>query len=222
LEQLHDRRKQVVRLHLRGTAVMEIAALTGLSYRTVRNAIDLFVAGDWSAIKPAARGRSAGDGRLLSAQQEASVRRTFCDKRPERLKMEFALWTRGAVMQFVEREFGVRLSIRATGEYLRRWGFTPQKPIKRAYEQRPEAVKQWLDLQYPAIERRAKARGRRDPLGRRDRAGQHRRARAQLCAARQDPSDHGCGRHAREAVDDLHRDQPRARQLDDHRRGVQP
>jgi hypothetical protein len=62
-------------------------------------------------------------------------------------------------MQFVQREFGVRLSIRATGEYLRRWGFTPHKPIERAYEQRPEAVKQWLDQQYPAIERRAKAEG---------------------------------------------------------------
>ena len=45
-------------------------------------------------------------------------------------------------MQFIEREFGVKLSIRATGEYLRRWGFTPQKPIKRAYERRrPEAVR---------------------------------------------------------------------------------
>ncbi len=159
LEQLHERRKQVVRLHLRSTGVMEIAALTGLSYPAVRKAIDLYVAGGWLAIKPAARGRSAGDGRLLSAQQEASLRRTLCDKRPEQLKMEFALWTRGAVKHFVEREFGVRLSIRATGEYLRRWGVTPQKPIKRAYEQRPEAVKQWLDQQYPAIERRAKAEG---------------------------------------------------------------
>jgi transposase len=159
LEQLHERRNQVVRLHLRGTAVMEIAALTGLSYPTVRKAIDLFVAGGWSAVKPVARGRSAGEGRLLSAQQEASVRRTICDKRPEQLKMEFALWTRGAVMQFIEREFDVRLSIRATGEYLRRWGFTPQKPIKRAYDQRPEAVKQWLEQPYPAIERRAKAKG---------------------------------------------------------------
>ena len=75
------------------------------------------------------------------------------------MKMEFALWTRGAVMQFIEREFGVRLSIRATGEYLRGWGFTPQKPIKRAYEQRPEAVKQWIEQEYPAIEHRAKAEG---------------------------------------------------------------
>lgn len=138
---------------------MAIVEMTGLSYPTVRKAIDLFNAGGWAAIKPAGRGRSAGDGRRLSAEQEASVRRTICDKRPEQLKMEFALWTRGAVMQFIEREFAVRLSIRATGEYLRRWGFTPQKPIKRAYEQRPEAVKQWIEQEYPAIERRAKAEG---------------------------------------------------------------
>lgn len=87
------------------------------------------------------------------------MRRTICDKRPEQLKMAFALWTRAAVMQFIEREFGVRLSIRATGEYLRRWGFTLQKPIKRAYEQRPEAVQQWLDKTYPAIAQQAKAEG---------------------------------------------------------------
>ena len=37
--------------------------------------------------------------------------------------------------------------------------FTPQKPIKRAYEQRPEAVQQWLQQEYPAIEKRAHAEG---------------------------------------------------------------
>lgn len=73
----------------------------------------------------------------MSRDQEDNIRRTICDKRPEQLKMEFALWTFAAVMQLIERQFGVRLSVRATGEYLRRWGFTPQEPIKRAYDQRP-------------------------------------------------------------------------------------
>ena len=67
LGQLHERRKQVVRLHVRCTGVMQIVTLTGLSYPTVRKAIDLFEAGGWQALKPAARGRNAGDGRLLSA-----------------------------------------------------------------------------------------------------------------------------------------------------------
>ena len=93
----------------------------------------------------------------LNAEQEEAIQRTICDKRPEQLKMEFALWTRGEVLLFIEQEYGVKLSIRAVGDYLKCWGFTPQKPIKRAYEQRPEAVKQWLDQEYPSIEKRAKA-----------------------------------------------------------------
>ncbi len=159
LEQLHERRKQVVRLHLRGTGVMQIVSLTGLSYPTVRNAIDLYQGGGWPAIKPATRGREPGEGRHLSREQEDLIRRTICDKRPEQLKMEFALWTRAGVMQLIEQQFGIRVSVRTTGEYLRRWGFTPQKPIRRAYEQRPEAVKQWIEQAYPEIERRAKAEG---------------------------------------------------------------
>ena len=40
---------------------------------------------------------------------------------------------------------------------MKRWGFTPQKPTKRAYEQCPNAVKKWLDSSYPEIAARAKA-----------------------------------------------------------------
>lgn len=66
LEQMYERRKQVAQLLLPGRCVMEIVALTGVIYPTVRKAIHLFSEGRWSAIKPAARGRSAGDGRLMS------------------------------------------------------------------------------------------------------------------------------------------------------------
>ena len=159
LEQLHERRKHVVRLHCKGQGVMRIVKLTGLSYPTVRKAIDLYEAGGASAISPTPRGREPGDGRHLSADQESHIRKVICDKRPEQLKMDFALWNRAAVMQLIESEFGIKLSVRGVGNYLRRWGFTPQKPIRRAYEQRPEAVQAWLDEQYPEIEKRAKAEG---------------------------------------------------------------
>ncbi len=74
-----------------------------------------------------------------------------------RLKMDFALWSRAAVMQLIERECRVALHVRSVGKYLARWGFTPQKPIKRAYEQSPQAVQEWMDETYPAIAARAKA-----------------------------------------------------------------
>lgn len=159
LEQLHERRKQVVRLHRKAIGVMQIVAMTGLSYPAVRSCIDLFEAGGWPAIRPASRGRTRGEGRVLSAIQEETIQRIIIDKRPEQLKMEFFLWSRAAVAQLIHQEYGIELHVRSVGKYLTRWGFTPQKPIKRAYEQSPEAVQNWLQGEYPAIERRARREG---------------------------------------------------------------
>jgi hypothetical protein len=61
-------------------------------------------------------------------------------------------------MQLIERECAITLSVRGVGNYLRRWGFIPQKPIKKAYEQHQEALQEWLDKQYPEIETRTKAK----------------------------------------------------------------
>lgn len=158
-EVLHERRKQVIRMHRKGMPVMKIVEHSGLSWYAVNAAIKRYTDSGAGALKPAARGKKAGSGRLLSEAQEAAIRQIICDRRPEQLKMEFALWNRAAVAQLIERECGLKLSVRGVGNYLKRWGFTPQKPIKKAYEQRPEAVKSWLDNEYPDIERRAKAEG---------------------------------------------------------------
>ena len=138
---------------------MQIVLLTGLSYPTVRAAIDRHEAGGKTANKPAQRGVVSGTGRSLTPAQEEAIQKLICDKRPEQLKLDFALWNRAAVMQLIERECKVTLSVRGVGNYLKRWGFTPQKPIKRAYEQRPEAVRAWLDETYPAIAQAAKDQG---------------------------------------------------------------
>lgn len=158
-EVLHERRKQVIRMHRKGMPVMQIVEHSGLSWSAVNAAITRYLAAGASSLKPAVRGKKQGGGRLLSEPQERAMRQIICDKRPEQLKMEFALWNRAAVMQLIERECGIKLSIRGVGNYLKRWGFTPQKPIKKAYEQRPEAVQDWLDEQYPEIEKRAKSEG---------------------------------------------------------------
>jgi transposase len=61
-----------------------------------------------------------------------------------------------AVKLLIKQRFGIEMPIRTVGEYLKRWGFTPQKPVKRAYEQNSEAVKKWLETDYPLIASRAK------------------------------------------------------------------
>jgi transposase len=158
-ETLFERRKQVIRLYKKRIGVMAIGEMTGLSYKAVRSAVDLYEAGGSAALMPRQRGRALGTHRELTAEQEADIQRLIVERRPEQLKMDFALWTRAAVVELIERECAVVLSKNAVGLYLKRWGFTPQRPVKRAYEQRPEAVKAWLDEQYPAIEKQAKAEG---------------------------------------------------------------
>jgi transposase len=101
-------------------------------------------------------GRKQGDARLLSAEEEKQIRMKIIDKTPDQLKLQYALWTRKAVHELIQREMGVSLSIRSVGLYLKRWGMTPQKPQKRAYEQSAPAVQRWLRNDYPQIQTRAK------------------------------------------------------------------
>ena len=158
----YELRKQVIRAWKRGRNRVQISEEIGLSYVAVCNIVKRYRMSEdksFSALAPARRGRREGESRTLTAEQEALIQHLICEKRPEQLKMVFALWSRAAVMQLVEHECGIKLSVRGIGNYLKRWGFTPQKPIKKAYEQRPEAVKAWLDNEYPAIEQRAKAEG---------------------------------------------------------------
>jgi hypothetical protein len=64
--------------------------------------------------------------------------------------------TRQAVQELIQQQTGQSLPIRTVGEYLKRWGYTPQKPVRKAYKQDPEEVEQWLDKIYPDVERRAR------------------------------------------------------------------
>jgi transposase len=152
----HERRRQVIRAYKRKVNKRQIARDVGLSYSATCKIIDRFDANGMVALVPRVRGRRVGDKRVLTAEQETAIRQTICDKRPEQLKMEFALWSRAAVKELIEREYKVTLHLRSVGKYLARWGFTPQKPIKRAYEQSPEAVRTWLEETYPGIAKRAK------------------------------------------------------------------
>jgi transposase len=102
------------------------------------------------------RGPAPGTGRFLSAQQEADTQALICRHLPDAWGLPYALWSRAAVQMLVEQRCGVRLAVRSMGTYLARWGFTAQKPLRRAYEQSAEAVQRWLSHEYPAIVARAK------------------------------------------------------------------
>ena len=151
-------RKQAIRLRTKKhMSYVDIAETLGVSRNSASIWCRQYEADGLAAIKAKTRGRSLGEKRTLFPVQEADIRRCIQDKMPDQYKLTFALWTRQAVQELIKLRFGITMPIRTVGEYLKRWGFTPQKPTKRAYEQRPEAVRQWLEEEYPAIEARAKA-----------------------------------------------------------------
>jgi transposase len=148
-------------VHARGLgyAVVDIAAILGVRDETVSRWCSRYDQGGQEALPGDRTGRPIGSGRLLTPEQEQSLRQTIEAKTPQDMEIPSALWTRPAVRELIHRHVGIRLPIRTVGEYLRRWGFTPQKPTRKAHKQDPEEVAEWLETTYPAIERRAATEG---------------------------------------------------------------
>ncbi len=148
-------RRRAVKAVRAGQTQGEAARLFGVTRRAVNTWVRTAEHHGLSALTAARQGRPAGGGRLKAAQAAVIVR-LIRDRRPDQLKLAFYLWTREAVGRLIERRFGIRTSVWTVGRSLAAWGFTPQKPIRRAFERDPEAVQRWLKESYPAIRRRAK------------------------------------------------------------------
>jgi transposase len=149
-------RYQVIRLRKQGRKHAEISAITGVSRSICSTWWTLYKNEGKRALKIKKRGRPKGSCRTLTPDQENALQQAMRNKCPDQLKLPFALWTRIAVQQLVKQLWSIDMPIRTVGEYLKRWGFTPQKPLRRAYKQNPKAVKAWLNEQYPRITKRAK------------------------------------------------------------------
>lgn len=154
---LYDLRKRAVTMKRKGHTLKNVSEAFGVGISTVNKWMKLYREGGNSALHPSKRGRKEGEKRRLSDEQENEVLRLIAEKTPDQIKLPFALWTRRAVMELVRRRYGFLLPIRTVGDYLQRWNYTPQKPLKRAYEQNQQAVQRWLTEEYPAIRERAKA-----------------------------------------------------------------
>lgn len=142
-----------------GTSFSQIGRILGVHYATVSTWWNRYQADGIDALAAQTRGPKTGTRRRLTPRQEQAEQRAITDTTPDQLKLPFALWTRAAIAQLIQQRFGIALPVRTMGHYLRRWGFTAQKPIKPAYEQRPEAIAAWLKTEYPRIRRQALAEG---------------------------------------------------------------
>jgi transposase len=150
-------RRRAVAMVRAGKTQEDAAVSIGVTRQIVSGWMRLYAQGGDAALEGRKRGRRPGEQKALNSAQEAKIKRLITDKCPDQLKLPFALWTREAVAQLIERETGICLSVSAIGNYLRSWGFTAQRPMRRASERREPEVQKWLAAEYPAIAQRAKA-----------------------------------------------------------------
>jgi transposase len=137
-----------------GLKHVAVARLFGITRQTVDAWVRRYRKRGMRALRAVRRGRPLGT--QLTAQQGRRLKRLIVGRYPEQLRLRCCLWTRDAVRELIRRRHGLKLSVWTVGRYLQAWGFTPQKPKRRAYEQNPEAVQRWLATDYPAIQRQAK------------------------------------------------------------------
>jgi len=110
----------------------EIGEVVGVRRDVVGQWISKWEVGGIQALKVGKAGKPKGSGLTLDLAQQKSIQKSLIEKTPDQLKMNFALWTRHAVQQFIKQDFG-----------------------KRAYERNEPKIRAWLEEEYPAIEARA-------------------------------------------------------------------
>jgi transposase len=147
-------RRTAVRLVAEGRSKTEVGELLGVARETVGRWVKAHGGGGDRALDARRRGRRPGHTKLTEAQQQR-IATLVAGKNPDQLKLPGFLWTRALVRELIVREFGIELGEDTVGRYLREWGFSPQKPMRRAYEQSDEAVRRWLEVDYPQLVRRA-------------------------------------------------------------------
>ena len=151
-------RKRAIAAVEEGMSQVDAAKVFGVSRVAVGRWVKTFRNGGQKALDMKKQGRPKGECRL-KGWQAAWVVNTLTDKTPDQIKLPFALWTREAVRDLIGDKFAVKISLSTVGRWLKRWGFTPQKPVRRAWEQNSQEVRAWLKDQYPAIQREAKQEG---------------------------------------------------------------
>jgi transposase len=148
-------RQQVLTLRREGMTLKAISEITGYARSYCSTLAQELSQSPRAASEWKRGGRSEGMGRRLSPRQEERLQVWLRDRCPDQLHLPFALWTLRAVQELARKKLGVRLPKSTTALYLSRWGFTAQRPKKRAYERDDAAVQHWLEVEYPKVALRA-------------------------------------------------------------------
>jgi len=133
----------------------DAAAQYGVSSNTMSQWVSLYREQGESGLTVQPQGRPEGSGRALSDEQGQEIRQLVVDSMPCDHDIASATWTRQAVSELIAKRMGVDMTLQGVGQYLRRWGLTPQKPARQAREQDPEEVREFVEQTLPEVKEQA-------------------------------------------------------------------
>lgn len=154
-EALYERRLQYVRFRAAGISNNQASALVGFRAATGSETWKKYQKGGLEGLKVKRRGLPQGYKRALTPSQEEEIQEMIANNTPDALGLPYSLWSREAAKRLILEKYGVNLALRTISLYFSRWGFTYQRPAKRAYKQNPEEVERWLEKDYPQIQEEA-------------------------------------------------------------------
>ncbi|MDE9541075.1 helix-turn-helix domain-containing protein [Xenorhabdus bovienii] len=148
-------RQLLIHTYQQGVSRNTIAEILDISYNSICIWIRAWENGGDDALLQGKRGRRKLEQRLLNPIQEEKLQQVLRDKTPTQMQLPFALWGRQAIQALIWKMWRIKIAERTLTYYLKHWKFTPQKPLKRAYEQNPKTAEKWHKETYPAIKKKA-------------------------------------------------------------------
>lgn len=151
-------RIQSIKMIKNGKTHLEVAIFLGIKRQVVSRWWSKYKQSGLSGLKMKSRA-NVTDSSKVNSEQARAIRKIILEKTPDQLNFGFMLWTREAVKLTLKKVYKIDLGLSAVGRLLKKLGLTPQKPMKKAYEQSSSKVRVWLKEEYPKIHSRAKRMG---------------------------------------------------------------
>jgi len=147
---LAQRRFLAVQRVAEGVPTKQVAEVLGVHVETVRLWVRTHKAGGDEALQGTPH---PGRQPFLNPEQEAQVRE-WLTQSPTAHGFLTDLWTSARVAQLIHQKLGVQFHPNYLREWLSKRRYSPQKPKRKAKQQKPELVQEFLETTYPALQKK--------------------------------------------------------------------